>query len=108
MDYNIHPLKIIRVINNLTQEEMSQYFSVTKSYISAVENSKNVMDISKLTSGLEILGLTIDDYINMYKISETLKTQNISEQDKYKIMIKESAEIIMLSHKEKEQRTNKI
>lgn len=88
------PLKIIRLLQNWTLEDIAEYFSVTKSFMSAVENGKNSMSFETLKLGLDNIGISIESYNLLVAYANYLDSKQVSIQDKYRILAGEAYKIL--------------
>jgi len=84
------PLKIIRLVQNWTLEDMAECFSVTKSFMSAIECGKSNMSFETLKSGLDIIGISIESYNTLVGYANYLDSKQVSNTDKYRILAGET------------------
>ncbi len=91
---NISPIKMIRLVKNLSCEEMADVFNITKDNYDLVENSNYNIDTKKLIRGLNLLQINISDYLLLIEFSQHLDNSELSELNKYKYMLIESLEIM--------------
>ena len=57
-------LKVLRLGNNLTQEELASRLELTKGYISLLENNKTSPSMSTLFNILEVLGTDVHEFFS--------------------------------------------
>lgn len=75
-------LKVLRLGNNLTQEELASRLELTKGYISLLENNKTSPSMSTLFNILEVLGTDVHEFFS--KESDqvvTFKEEDFYEKD---------------------------
>lgn len=81
---NIIPLRLIRISLDMKQVEIAKYFSVSGAYFGMVEKGKRNLDNDKLRNGLEKLGISLYDYVDLFLFCERVSDLDISDYDKYK------------------------
>ena len=91
---NLHPLKFIRIAKDIKQNEFSKYFSCSPAYISSVENSKRKMTLRILKSGLNELGISLEDYFELEELGNYLITSETEKEIIYRCMLAKSIGII--------------
>jgi len=84
---NITPIRMIRIIKDLSMDDMAQLFMVSKAYISAIENNQRKFRTQTLKFGLDNLNISLDDYYILDEFSEKLLNTELSDRDKYKFML---------------------
>ena len=65
-------IKIIRILNNLTQEELASRCDLTKGYISQLENDLTSPSIATLVDILEVLGTNLNEFFSSDTVSEKI------------------------------------
>jgi transcriptional regulator with XRE-family HTH domain len=78
-----HPLALIRVARQLTLEDTSKYFEVSKAYISAVEKGIRKMNENRLKLGLNNMNIEYEKYIELESYVGRIQTRNIPLDKKY-------------------------
>ena len=101
--YNIAPLRVIRVVGEMTAKEMAGYFECTPAYINAVENGDRVMRKQTLKYGLDKLNITMQQYETLSKFSDSLLNREYPDKTKLKLMILETYAVIDSTPEEQEQ-----
>ena len=91
---NLHPLKFIRIAKDIKQNEFSKYFSCSPAYISSVENGKRKMTLRILKSGLNELGISLEDYFELEELGNYLITSETEKEIIYRCMLAKSIGII--------------
>ena len=91
---NFHPLKFIRIAKDIKQNEFSKYFSCSPAYISSVENGKRKMTLRILKSGLNELGISLEDYFELEELGNYLITSETEKEIIYRCMLAKSIGII--------------
>jgi len=69
-------IKRLRVLCNLTQEELANRCELTKGYISQLENDLTSPSISTLEDILSALGTNFNDFFNEKEEEQTVFTEN--------------------------------
>lgn len=54
-------LKVIRAMNDLTQEQMAEKLGITRSYYSSIEKGRKPMTPSVFLKIIKVFGLDLDD-----------------------------------------------
>lgn len=91
---NFHPLRFIRIAKDIKQNEFSKYFSCSPAYISSVENGKRKMTLRILKSGLNELGISLEDYFELEELGNYLVTSETEKEIIYRCMLAKSIGII--------------
>ena len=91
---NFHPLRFIRIAKDIKQNEFSKYFLCSPAYISAIENGKREMTLRTLKSGLNELGISLEDYFELKELGNYLVTSEIEKDIIYRCMLAKSIGII--------------
>lgn len=91
---NFHPLRFIRIAKDIKQNEFSKYFSCSPAYISSVENGKRKMTLRILKSGLNELGISLEDYFELEELGNYLITSETEKEIIYRCMLAKSIGII--------------
>ena len=92
---NFHPLRFIRIAKDIKQNEFSKYFSCSPAYISSVENGKRKMTLRILKSGLNELGISLEDYFELEELGNYLVTSETEKEIIYRCMLAKSIGIIV-------------
>ena len=69
-------IKMLRNINNLTQEELASRCDLTKGYISQLENDLTSPSIATLVDILEVLGSNLNEFFSSDTIVEKIVFTN--------------------------------
>ena len=72
-------IKMLRNINNLTQEELASRCDLTKGYISQLENDLTSPSIATLVDILEVLGSNLNEFFS----SDTIVEKIVFTKDQY-------------------------
>ena len=91
---NFRPLRFIRIAKDIKQNEFSKYFSCSPAYISSVENGKRKMTLRILKSGLNELGISLEDYFELEELGNYLITSETEKESIYRCMLAKSIGII--------------
>lgn len=91
---NFHPLRFIRIAKDIKQNEFSKYFLCSPAYISSVENGKRKMTLRILKSGLNELGISLEDYFELEELGNYLITSETEKEIIYRCMLAKSIGII--------------
>ena len=91
---NFRPLRFIRIAKDIKQNEFSKYFSCSPAYISSVENGKRKMTLRILKSGLNELGISLEDYFELEELGNYLITSETEKEIIYRCMLAKSIGII--------------
>lgn len=65
-------IKRLRILNNLTQEELASRCDLTKGYISQLENDLTSPSIATLVDILEVLGTNLNEFFSSDTVSEKI------------------------------------
>ncbi len=65
-------IKMLRTLNNLTQEELASRCDLTKGYISQLENDLTSPSIATLVDILDVLGSNLNEFFSSDTISEKI------------------------------------
>lgn len=65
-------IKSLRILNNLTQEELASRCDLTKGYISQLENDLTSPSIATLVDILEVLGTNLNEFFSSDTITEKI------------------------------------
>ena len=98
---NITPIRMIRIIKDLSMDEMAEYFMVTKAYISAIEKRERKFRIQTLKFGLDNMNISLEDYYILEDFSNELLNEELSDRDKYKFMLIKTLGIVEPEAKDK-------
>ena len=93
-DMDINLLKLIRIIKVLNRNEMANYFSVVPSHISQLENNSRKINPNILSRGLNSLGISVEDYEKLEKLSTVLSKTEMDYGQRYMCMLYETTNII--------------
>lgn len=91
---NFHPLRFIRIAKDIKQNEFSKNFLCSPAYISSVENGKRKMTLRILKSGLNELGISLEDYFELEELGNYLITSETEKEIIYRCMLAKSIGII--------------
>lgn len=72
-------IKMLRTLNNLTQEELAARCDLTKGYISQLENDLTSPSIATLVDILEVLGTNLNEFFS----SDTITEKIVFKKDDY-------------------------
>lgn len=86
-EINITPIRMIRIIKDISMEEMADLFMVSKAYISAIENNQRKFRIQTLKYGLDKLNISLENYYILEEFSQELLITELPDRDKYKFML---------------------
>ena len=92
--WNLVPLKMIRIVKNMSTEEMAGHFEVTTAYINAIENGIKTFRPTTLKYGLIGLNISYEDYEELENFSNYLSEKELNKQDKYKYMLMKTIGIL--------------
>lgn len=92
---NIHPLRIIGIIKNLNRDELARIFSVSSSQIGRIENDNNSMNFQTLKVGLQLMGISVEQYMVINRLSKLLSKMSIDNKTKIMCMIYVSSNILI-------------
>lgn len=79
-------IKMLRTLNNLTQEELASRCDLTKGYISQLENDLTSPSITTLVDILDVLGSNLNEFFSSDTISEKIvftKENYFSKNNEY-------------------------
>ena len=79
-------IKMLRTLNNLTQEELASRCDLTKGYISQLENDLTSPSIATLVDILDVLGSNLNEFFSSDTISEKIvftKENYFSKNNEY-------------------------
>ena len=79
-------IKMLRTLNNLTQEELASRCDLTKGYISQLENDLTSPSIATLVDILDVLGSNLNEFFSSDTISEKIvftKEDYFSKNNEY-------------------------
>ena len=65
-------IKRLRILNNLTQEELASRWDLTKAYISQLENALTSPSIATLVDILEVLGTNLNEFFSSDTVFEKI------------------------------------
>ncbi|MCR5223587.1 MAG: hypothetical protein K6C11_00330 [Bacilli bacterium] len=98
---NFNPVRLIRIVKDMSLDEYSTYFETTKSYINQVEIGKRNINESRLVIGLDKLGINIEDYKYFESIIDNLLDFDIDVETKYAIALGRAIKVVNPDLKEK-------
>ena len=98
---NFNPVRLIRIVKDMSLDEYATYFETTKSYINQVETGKRNINESRLVIGLDKLGIDIEDYKYFESIIDNLLDFDIDVETKYAIALGRAIKVVNPNLKEK-------
>lgn len=91
---SIHPLKMIRIAFDMKQKEIAPLFSLTNGCYNMAEKGTYNIPIPKLNQGLEKLGISLQDYLDLYFFCEQISNTNMENIEKYRFALIKTIGII--------------
>ena len=93
--YNIHPLRIIRLIKNIDKGEMVNCFGLKPTLLNAIEAEKYYLDDAKLKEGLTALNVTLDQYYFLNNLKMALDRTELEDEEKMQCMMITCVEVLL-------------
>ncbi len=84
---NINSLRMIRIVMDLSIEQMADHFLVSSSYISALEKGKRKINFRTLKYGLDNLKIKMEDYLELDDFRNYLENGDFDMQSKFRYML---------------------
>ncbi|MCR5483611.1 MAG: helix-turn-helix domain-containing protein [Bacilli bacterium] len=82
-----NPFRLIRIVKNLTGEEMAILLNCTNQYVSLLENGKRKLSDKALEEKLDCLGISMESYVNLYKFLLRLQKSSLDESTAYALAL---------------------
>jgi len=98
--FNTTPIKMIKIVKDMSAVEMATCFGVTTAYMHYVENGERNFRIQILKYGLDNLGITMDEYNELMEFKKFLENKELEDKEKFKYALMKTIGVLTPEVKE--------
>ncbi len=91
-EYN--PFKLIKIVKNYSTEDMAMLFNCTSAYIKMIENGERVLSEKTLQEKLGLLGISMEDYVELCRFLLRLQKSGLEEYRAYPLALVKALGIV--------------
>ena len=93
------PLRLIRIVMNMSAKEMANSFGISTPYISSMENGNRKINDDILIKGLTNLGIELEDYEDLDEFCDVLMESDLDYQNQYRYALMKALGVVSPSFK---------
>ena len=105
---NYNPFKLIRIVKNYSTKDMAKSLNYTSAYIKMIENGDRILSEKTLQEKLDLLGISMEDYVELFNFLLRLQKSGLEEYRAYPLALAKALGIVYSDERKKCDRLARI